>query len=911
MKKQWIVILLVFLMLVLCCTFISCKNILIPEDEIKSLQLEDITEGSIGNFKRIQIQKIDGVSKYHVEVTPQYDDQKIIVMHDLVFKDNPADDYVAFILKDCSQYERVNVSITMLNSDDKPVGEVFIYEVVYVKNEEEIILDIEDDNGLVPGISNDDYFYAEYKFNISFTKSTKKDLAIILPSEVSIQNLVAPLLSNNDWQFIEEKNLLVIKNDYLRQYSIGAKVRFNLTQKNQEVKFFINITNGLPLQVETSQLVYTKGSNVNVSNRVLTTENKLTYLKAITIDGVFYSGIFKTNKNVVELQSHYLESLECGNHTLRYYFEKDDVELGYTAVNLLVQHKSLAPYSVKVDCDTKYPNVFVSWQSALNWDVAVVKIGLNEYSSQDYPDLFTENNFNAYDKLKNNTEDVTVELYKDGTKYASQETVRLVPNLENAVVKSHLNNQFDFVGERYNSYISSTQELEKFVWHKAINYPDNDVYKTSTCTIRETYSIYSPYIITITGGDKARIASLIEGCYKDFVEPLRVNIDSSDIQIENMYEIIFTVQQISGGVRPYDTYQDYSAYNLGEERTDLYKEFEGVFLSYYEPGESSRGVDYEGFKINQSQKVARVATSVELYLALEAGYKPLCEANSNAEYVYNKAKEILREIVDDNMSDYIKLLSIYEWIAYNTIYDRGLGKRLTQINTNSGEYDAIFRNTSFFAEGVFKYGVAQCNGIAAAFSIMCNIEGIPCIKTMGRVSTGNHAWNKVCVNGDWYVCDPTWANARDVSGTQKYEYISYEYFMLSQKEAAAQNSREEFAGYDASYYFAGDGQLNHWASQLFIYNDKVHDHVLASIEEFVELLNYYTQGGEKKIISSGQTKQISVRASSFLVAQWLEYAINNNLYQYTKYSVHCFARGNDGNGATGGSAVTYIRITGL
>ena len=184
--------------------------------------------------------------------------------------------------------------------------------------------------------------------------------------------------------------------------------------------------------------------------------------------------------------------------------------------------------------------------------------------------------------------------------------------------------------------------------------------------------------------------------------------------------------------------------------------------------------------------------SLELALALEAGYKPVPVANSNADLVYEEAKKILREIIDDRMTDYQKVLAIYDWIGYNVLYDRPIDAQVaSKCNGNSSRYHALYKHPAFYAEGVFFYRIAVCNGIGSAFSIMANIEGIQAIKTMGRVEGGSHTWVKVMVNNEWFVCDPTWANAVDLRDVGKnYEYITYDFFMFSMDEVKYKNRTE-------------------------------------------------------------------------------------------------------------------------
>lgn len=63
-----------------------------------------------------------------------------------------------------------------------------------------------------------------------------------------------------------------------------------------------------------------------------------------------------------------------------------------------------------------------------------------------------------------------------------------------------------------------------------------------------------------------------------------------------------------------------------------------------------------------------------------------------------------------------------------------------------------------------------CNAYAAAFKLMCDRYGIPCVHLSGATTAGNHAWNYVQMeDGIWYAVDPTWSDG---------ETIDYSYFLV-------------------------------------------------------------------------------------------------------------------------------------
>ena len=92
---------------------------------------------------------------------------------------------------------------------------------------------------------------------------------------------------------------------------------------------------------------------------------------------------------------------------------------------------------------------------------------------------------------------------------------------------------------------------------------------------------------------------------------------------------------------------------------------------------------------------------------------------------------------------------------------------------------------SYFYDGYYLEGVVNnqkgvCSGMAKLFLCLCALEGIPCEYVVGNSISNNigHAWNKVMIDGAWYIVDVT--NGHAVYG-DKY-YLSHAYFLLSDDE---------------------------------------------------------------------------------------------------------------------------------
>ena len=185
-----------------------------------------------------------------------------------------------------------------------------------------------------------------------------------------------------------------------------------------------------------------------------------------------------------------------------------------------------------------------------------------------------------------------------------------------------------------------------------------------------------------------------------------------------------------------------------------------------------RANTFDDFAINNVLKTIPVSNSEQLVHVLEQGYKPICKAGSDAEKIYNLAKNVLREICNDDMTDEQKLRAIYEWLVLNVEYDHYAANNITNPN--------LSRNyKSWFAEGVFLDKMAVCEGYAKAALILSRLEGIPAIIVTGN----NHAWNKMMIDGKWFTFDATHGN-KPLNGQ---EVITYKTFLFKD------SSRPEFS----------------------------------------------------------------------------------------------------------------------
>ena len=254
--------------------------------------------------------------------------------------------------------------------------------------------------------------------------------------------------------------------------------------------------------------------------------------------------------------------------------------------------------------------------------------------------------------------------------------------------------------------------------------------------------------------------------------------------------------------------------------------------------------EYDDFVSDKQFLETSVYSSEELYWAVENKVTPIPVKDSPAADIYNLAKDTLRNIISDDMTDYEKALCIFDWICTNTVYDN-----YSTFPTSYGDYC----NTNipgYYLEGVFVTGYAVCDGFSKAFSLMCNMEGIDAIRIVGTQNGCGHAWNKVFIDkdpsdnidGQYYYVDITWSNFERAG---KLEDMSHAYFMVSDNSIEGgypyYQYRDKFANYIANTVYG------YYEEYEYTYNGLTYDLVLDSYDD-IRPMFYYALHNNSKII---------------------------------------------------------------
>lgn len=162
----------------------------------------------------------------------------------------------------------------------------------------------------------------------------------------------------------------------------------------------------------------------------------------------------------------------------------------------------------------------------------------------------------------------------------------------------------------------------------------------------------------------------------------------------------------------------------------------------------------------------------------------------------SQLEKVCQEIIDgcDATSDYEVIKYIHDEIV----------KRCT--------YDGQSEN-SVTAYGCLVENKAVCEGYAKAFLYLCSKFGFECIPVTGvsaRIGQDpeGHMWNKVKLDGKWYNVDVTWDDPIMRSGASYEDYISYDYYFLSDSVLQKTHTVNELSGY--TYPVANDDSRNYF-----------------------------------------------------------------------------------------------------
>ncbi|WP_438847945.1 transglutaminase domain-containing protein [Anaerocaecibacter muris] len=480
------------------------------------------------------------------------------------------------------------------------------------------------------------------------------------------------------------------------------------------------------------------------------------------------------------------------------------------------------PSAPTVEFDNLFPHVYVRYEVAGAAQVEITSpTGLAATFSQNsaaYKDLFDGNGFDARQVISLCASDsgrrsyrVRVKSLGDGDaltegEYSEYYTFTQLPSAAKPYLETRCLN-----GDLYvTSDVEYTELVEYYV-----NFRSKTVNEPSVSF--DCYIAYDMYDKDALWNDAFPIAAT-SGLYKNIKTTFKNNVMRTS----------FTVNTVNNPSRKS------SAGMFGEGYS---KQLHAV-LPHINYDENKYRPDSHVFPIDEREYSAAVEYSDELYLAAERGVKPLPQSGSSAETLYELARAALREICSDDMTDMQKAHAIYDWIMWRVTYDTPA----TEVSSGGEKYSAyylegVLGDGSTSIGGVVYPPYAVCDGMSKAYALMCNIEGIPCVRVVGEAGSsiydlGGHAWNKVFIDGAWYVVDCTWGDSQgsltlDGNKSSVYELGLHDYLFVTDSDISSTHY-EPYMNDESSIVYApatARRKLNVYKDMTF--NDAVIDCYIA------------------------------------------------------------------------------------
>ena len=505
-------------------------------------------------------------------------------------------------------------------------------------------------------------------------------------------------------------------------------------------------------------------------------------VQAVSVDGRKIANSttnYLASSSEINFREKYLKSLDYGLHRAELF-----TTVGIIDFYVFVYSSSIMCYDLSYEFDAQYPDVLLTWK--VDYPVDAFEVILNgvSYSSSEYPERFDGNSFDLTGLMGSaSTCSACVKSYVNGIDTpATSATAAYADNT--AQLKDYLDYSkgFTYLGEEYNRYVDSPEEMDVLAYYMILYNYELDTTSFNTTSGAKTMSYMDVYLNPSLGVSSSSSAmSLFADACSGYKESIKYNYAAVKLS-DGAYRL--GISMTSKNEALYDSTTRYSESSSNE------------FHLYI----SARQSGFEDFAINAREGVS-VSTSDQLFFAIEAGYRPLPVEGSVAEKLYELAKDVCRTYIDDGMTDYEKVHTIYDWLGKNVIYDYNIVSEMAGIEPSDAAYNKFYSYDSFYLEGVLENGVAVCNGIAKTFVVLCGIEGITALKVNGQASGGAHAWNKVLINGKWYIVDSTWSN-RKASGYK--ETFSHEYLFMTTSQSASDRTEQTA---DTIDFYCGDRLL--------------------------------------------------------------------------------------------------------
>lgn len=254
---------------------------------------------------------------------------------------------------------------------------------------------------------------------------------------------------------------------------------------------------------------------------------------------------------------------------------------------------------------------------------------------------------------------------------------------------------------------------------------------------------------------------------------VKLNFDHNDAWTElvNVYWYCELIRTAAGITNYFENNSDYLVFRLipynfasvSNQSSKLNRFDSAVEFDSDKSQMTSRPNDFDDFSYYKYNRTISVWNSQQLWYALEHEYVPICIPESPAELVMCRAKEILREIIMEGMSDEEKIFQIYTWFGNTGQYDWNYNKYLDSTDMLRLPDENVSRLRSFHVEGALFDSMGVCYSYAKANLLLLRLEGIETYYVFSRATINDigygapgwagHGYNYIRLNNNWFIGD--------------------------------------------------------------------------------------------------------------------------------------------------------------
>lgn len=145
--------------------------------------------------------------------------------------------------------------------------------------------------------------------------------------------------------------------------------------------------------------------------------------------------------------------------------------------------------------------------------------------------------------------------------------------------------------------------------------------------------------------------------------------------------------------------------------------------------------------------------------------------------LYDIVDKILSTIIRPDMSDYEKVLAVHDYLVLTSAYTSDPDRFWKETPKHLVTWTAL--NRSHRSRSGVLLSDTLCDGYARAMFLLLRLSGVQCQyvigrtrNMLGRMSPNLHAWNMVCIDGQWAHVDVTWDDpVPDTEGKLRHSYF--------------------------------------------------------------------------------------------------------------------------------------------